>query len=99
MKKSVSEVALKNRYQRLSLYDRGFLRIEDCATPQHFAGLCVVESGPLLDSTGNLDVEMVRRRLERRLSRAPELRRRLYRAGPLCGPSGRAASTVVTFST
>jgi diacylglycerol O-acyltransferase / wax synthase len=77
---------MPNRYPRLSLYDRAFLRIEERATPQHFAGLCVVEGGPLLNSTGDCDMELVRRRLEGRLVRAPELRQMVQRTKPLCGP-------------
>ena len=73
-------------YARLSAADRGNLRIERPETPAHIAGLCVVEAGPLVGEDGELDLAAVRTRLERRLSRAPELRWVVRRPPPLCGP-------------
>jgi diacylglycerol O-acyltransferase / wax synthase len=75
-----------SRYARLSLADRSNLRIERPETPAHVAGICVVEAGPLLDEGGDLDLATIRRRLERRLVRVPELRRVVRRPPPLCGP-------------
>jgi len=75
------------RIERLSLSDRSNLRIERRETPAHVAGLCVVEAQPLLDASGELDLATIRRRLERRLARAPELRRLVRRPPPLCGPA------------
>jgi len=72
---------------RLSLSDRGNLRIERAETPGHIAGLCLVEAAPLLDASGELDLATIRRRLDRRLARAPELRRLVRRPPPLCGPA------------
>jgi WS/DGAT/MGAT family acyltransferase len=74
------------RVVRLSLSDRSSLRIERPETPAHVAGLCLVEAGPLLRADGELDLAAIRRRLERRLCRAPELRRIIRRTPPLCGP-------------
>ena len=71
---------------RLSLADRSNLRIERPETPAHIAGLCVVEARPLLRPDGELDLATIRRRLERRLVRVPELRRVVRRPPPLCGP-------------
>ncbi len=76
-----------SRYPRLSLSDRTNLRIERPETPLHIAGLCVVEARPLLGPDGEVDLETIQRRLERRLSRAPELRRVVHRPPPLCGPA------------
>ena len=76
-----------SRYARLSLADRSNLRIERPETPGHVAGVCVVEAGPLLGEDGELDLGEIRRRLERRLVRAPELRRVVRRPPPLCGPA------------
>jgi WS/DGAT/MGAT family acyltransferase len=73
-------------FARLSLADRGELRIERPETPAHVAGLCLVEAGPLLREDGELDLAAIRCRLERRLSRVPELRRVVGRPPPLCGP-------------
>ena len=74
------------RFARLSLADRGNLRIERRETPAHVAGLCLVEAGSLLREDGELDLAAIRRRLEARLSRVPELRRVVRRPPPLCGP-------------
>jgi diacylglycerol O-acyltransferase len=76
-----------SRLARLSLADRSNLRIERPETPAHVAGLCVVEARPLLDPSGELDLPAIRRRLDRRLTRAPELRRVVLRPPPLCGPA------------
>ncbi len=76
-----------SRYPRLSLSDRTNLRIERPETPVHIAGLCVVEARPLLGPDGEVDLETIRRRLERRLARVPELRRVVHRPPPLCGPA------------
>ncbi len=77
---------MSSRYPRLSLADRSFLRFEYPNAPEHVAGLCIVEARPLLDASGRLDLEQVRRRLEARLVRVPELRRTMRRVPPLCGP-------------
>jgi diacylglycerol O-acyltransferase / wax synthase len=75
-----------SRFARLSLADRSNLRMERAETPAHVAGLCVVEARPLLDASGELDLATIRRRLDRRLVRVPELRRVVHRPRPLCGP-------------
>lgn len=77
---------MRSRFRRLSLSDRAFLRLEEPALPEHMAGLCVLEAGPLLDAGGELDLDAIRGRLERRLDRAPELRRVVRPAPPLGGP-------------
>ncbi len=77
---------MDSRYDRLSLADRSNLRIERPETPAHIAGLCIVAAAPLLDAQGRLDLEMITRRLERRLGRVPMLRRIVLPAPPLCGP-------------
>jgi diacylglycerol O-acyltransferase / wax synthase len=75
-----------SRYPRLSLADRSNLRMERRETPAHVAGICAVDAGPLLGQDGELDLATIRRRVERRLSRVPELRRVVHRPPPLCGP-------------
>jgi hypothetical protein len=62
------------------------LAIEDARTPTHIGALLVLEGAPLLDTSGHLRLEEIRRRLERRLRRVPVLRQVLYRPGPLLGP-------------
>jgi diacylglycerol O-acyltransferase / wax synthase len=72
-------------FPRLSVADRANLRIERPETPAQVAGLCIVQARPLLGVDGELDLAAIRRRLERRLSRAPELRRVVHRPPLLCG--------------
>jgi diacylglycerol O-acyltransferase len=69
----------------LSLVDQSALRIERPDTPAHIAGLCVLTPGPLLDPSGALDLETIKRRLERRLASAPALRKIVQPAPPLGG--------------
>ena len=70
---------------RLTAADVSNLRWETPAAPMHIGALLIVEAAPLLDSTGELRLEEIRRRLELRLSRVPALRRKLLRTGPLQG--------------
>lgn len=79
-------IQAQTRYPRLSLADRSNLRIERPETPAHIAGLCIVEAAPLLDEHGELDLALIKRRLERRLGRVPALRRIVHSVPPLCGP-------------
>jgi diacylglycerol O-acyltransferase / wax synthase len=74
-----------SRFLRLRRADLTNLRMERPETPAHVAGLCVAEARPLLDPNGVLDLATIRRRLDRRLGRAPELRRIVHRPWPLCG--------------
>jgi diacylglycerol O-acyltransferase / wax synthase len=76
---------MDSRFRRLSLFDRVFLRLERPDLPEHVAGLCVLEAAPLLDAGGELDLERIKRRLERRLIRVPELRQVVRNTPPLCG--------------
>jgi diacylglycerol O-acyltransferase / wax synthase len=62
-------------FARLSSVDHMLLMTEKARAPQHIGGLCIVEAGPLLDAHGRLDLEMIKRRLDQRLVRVPELRR------------------------
>ena len=73
-------------YPRLTPADRMFLRAEYPEGPQHVAGICLLDGGPLLTAGGELDLGMIQRRLERRLVRVPELRRVVRRPPLLCGP-------------
>jgi diacylglycerol O-acyltransferase len=78
---------MHSRYTRLSLADRSNLLIERPETPAHIAALCIVEATPLLDANGELDLPMIRCRLERRLGRVAALRRVVHPTPPLCGPA------------
>jgi WS/DGAT/MGAT family acyltransferase len=58
-----------------------FLRLETPDWPGHFGGLALVEGRVLQDETGRLRLEEIRKRIDRRLGRIPQLRRRLYSPG------------------
>jgi diacylglycerol O-acyltransferase len=80
--------AMRSRYRRLTMVDRTNLAIEAPETPMHIGALAVAEAGGLLDESGQLRLSEVRRRIGLRLSRTPELRRRvcdpgLFRGAPL----------------
>jgi len=70
---------------RLTTLDLMFLRMEDPAWPGHVGGLAVVEGRPLLTASGQLRLPEIRERVNRRLARVPQLRRRLCFPGPLGG--------------
>ena len=76
---------MRSRYSRLSLVDQSALSIERSDTPAHLAGLCIIKGEPLLDATGALDLEMIKRRLDCRLVRVPALRKVVQAAPPLGG--------------
>jgi len=77
---------LHSHYPRLSLADRSFLRVETAGGMDHIAALCVLDGRPLVDAEGNLDLAAIRRRVELRLARVPELRRMVHRPPPFGGP-------------
>jgi WS/DGAT/MGAT family acyltransferase len=62
-----------------------FLRLETAAWPCHFGGLAVLEGKALLDAAGQLRLQEIRDRLDRRLSQVPKMRQRVYFPGPLGG--------------
>lgn len=74
-----------SRYARLTSLDRMFLHLESPAWPGQFGGLAVVEGKALLDSSGLLRLAEIQRRINCRLVRVPQLRRRLHFPGPLGG--------------
>lgn len=74
-----------SRFARLTSDSRMYLRVEDPAWPTHFCGLAIVDGRALSDASGQLRLEEIRDRLDRRLARVPELRRRVYFPGPLRG--------------
>lgn len=62
-----------------------YLRLESPAMPQHIGALAVVDAAPLLDRSGELDIDPLCTRLEQRLSGIPALRRSVRAAGLLRG--------------
>jgi WS/DGAT/MGAT family acyltransferase len=62
-----------------------YLRLERAAWPGHVGGLAVLDGAALVDDSGRLKLEEIRRRLELRLPAVPALRRRLHFPGFLRG--------------
>ena len=79
-------MAHQDRRERLSALDVSNLRVEDHGMPMHVAALMMLESGPLLDSSGNLRLPFIRRLVEQRTRQAPRLRQVLVRPRVGLGP-------------
>ncbi|MFI5261977.1 MAG: wax ester/triacylglycerol synthase domain-containing protein [Candidatus Limnocylindrales bacterium] len=71
--------------RRLSRYDLHCLAVETRARPIHMGILAVVDGGPLLDPAGELRLAAVRSEIGGRLADVPQLRRVVFRPGPLAG--------------
>lgn len=71
--------------RRLSGYDVHCLRVETPSRPIHMGILAVVDGSSLLDDEGGLRVAEIRDQLEVRVAGLPELRRVVFRPGPLGG--------------
>ncbi len=71
--------------QRLSLSDLTNLAAEAADTPMHQGALGVLDGSSLLDGEGHVRIEAIRTHLASTLDRVPELRRILFRTGPLQG--------------
>ncbi|MGZ3673916.1 MAG: wax ester/triacylglycerol synthase domain-containing protein [Ktedonobacterales bacterium] len=59
--------------------------VADPSAPAYIASVMIVEAGPLLDANGRLRLTEIQHRIERRLARLPQLRRRALFPGPLQG--------------
>ena len=59
--------------------------VADPSAPAYIAAVMIVEAGPLLEADGRLRIAVIRSRLERRLSRLPQLKRRASFSGLLQG--------------
>lgn len=66
---------------RLTPLDVSNLRIEKHGLPMNVAALAILEGRVLPDASGELALDVIRVRIERRLRLAPRLRQRLYRPG------------------
>jgi diacylglycerol O-acyltransferase / wax synthase len=76
---------MAGRIPRLSSFDLSNLRLEKLRSPFQIGGLVILDGRPLLDESGRLRLDEIRNRLERRLLRLPELRRRVYFPGVFRG--------------
>jgi len=67
--------------ERVTPLDVSNLRVEQHGLPMNVGALAIFEPRALLDSSGELDIEAIRARIEDRLHLAPRLRQRLYWPG------------------
>jgi diacylglycerol O-acyltransferase / wax synthase len=70
---------------RLSPDDLLNLAVEAPDTPMHVGAVVVLDGHSLLRADGRLRLAWIRAEIERRVAGVPELRRVLYRPGPLAG--------------
>ena len=82
----LSKGAMRSAYERLSIQDQGNLCAESADTPMHMLAVLQVEPGPFLDVRGRLKEVEIRRRIGRRLARAPRLRQVVRPGSLLTGP-------------
>lgn len=82
---SLPGVRPTTRLPRLAAYDEHCLRVETRARPLQVGILAVLDGGALLDPAGRLRLADVRREIDARVAGLPELRRIVYRPGPLAG--------------
>jgi len=74
-----------SRFARLTSFELMYLHVENTDWPCHFGGLAILEGSALLDSSGRLQLQEIRDRLDRRVRHVPALRRRLHVPGRLGG--------------
>lgn len=77
-----------SNWRRLTLVDWSNLAVESRDAPMHIGGVAILDGAGLQQTAGTLDLSMLLSRLDRRLSRVPELRQRLwypglFRGGPV----------------
>jgi hypothetical protein len=70
---------------RLTAFDLMFLRLESPDWPCHYGGLAIVAGEGLLDAAGQLRLDEMRTRLDRRVAWVPQMCRRVHHPGPLRG--------------
>ena len=77
-----------SKWRRLTLVDWSNLALERSDVPMHIGGIAILDGAGFQQTAGALDPAMLLNRLDRRLSRVPELRQRLwypglFRGGPV----------------
>lgn len=82
---SSTAVGRRTRFARLTALDLMFFHLESPDWPGHFGGLAILAGGTLLDRSGRLRLQEIQDRVNCRLSRVPQLRRRLQIPGFLGG--------------
>jgi len=73
------EPHMRSRFPRVSA------TVADPSAPAYIAGVMIVESAPLVDANGSPRMDEIQARIERRLSRLPQLKRRAHFPGPFQG--------------
>ncbi len=64
-------------YERLSAQDLGFLLAESDHSPMHVGAVAILETGPLRNADGGVDIGRYRRAVESVLHRIPRYRQKL----------------------
>jgi diacylglycerol O-acyltransferase len=77
---------MPSAFERLSIEDQSNLWAEAPDTPMHILAVLQVEPGALVDVRGHLKLDEIRRRIARRLERAPLLRQVVRPGTFLTGP-------------
>jgi WS/DGAT/MGAT family acyltransferase len=77
---------MPSAFERLSIEDQGNLWAEAPDTPMHILAVLQVEPGAFVDIRGHLELDEIRRRIARRLERAPRLRQVVRPGTLLTGP-------------
>ena len=70
-----------SNWRRLTLVDWSNLALESRDAPMHIGAIAILDGAGLQQTAGTLDPAMLLSRLDRRLSRVPELRQRLWYPG------------------
>jgi len=73
-------------YERLSIHDQSNLWAEAPDTPMHIIAVLQLEPEPFVDEDGHLNLDEIRRRIARRMDRAPRLRQMVRPGSVLTGP-------------
>jgi diacylglycerol O-acyltransferase / wax synthase len=77
---------MKRAGDRLSIHDQSNLWAEAADTPMHIIAVLQLEPGRFVDAQRNLELAEIRRRISRRLDRAPRLRQVVRPGSVLTGP-------------
>ncbi|HKZ25924.1 MAG TPA: hypothetical protein VJ398_09065, partial [Acidimicrobiia bacterium] len=61
-------------YEKLSSLDASFLALESRSAHMHVAGVTIFEAGPLMETEGGIDVDLIRAHVASKLAYIPRYR-------------------------
>lgn len=79
-------ISARTQYERLSIHDQSNMWAEAPDTPMHMIAVLQLEPAPHVDADGDPNLDEVRRRIARRMDRAPRLRQVVRPGSVLTGP-------------